>query len=158
MPCRMKRSDRTSITSIALSLRASPAGRGTGSRARIRRHHGQARSGGGLGSLLGSSARSRSSPGRIGQWRVILLSRPRYRGQTHFRAVHGTKLDITATDQIRPIATTTAIPTIHAGICIPLCRVELADRGSHIFSPSQCEVVHQWPQLRRSRRILPGAA
>ena len=35
----------------------------------------------------------------------------------------GTKLDITATDQIRPIATTTAIPTIHARICIPLCRV-----------------------------------
>jgi hypothetical protein len=31
----------------------------------------------------------------------------------------GTKLDITATDQIRPIATTTAIPTIHARICIP---------------------------------------
>ena len=31
----------------------------------------------------------------------------------------GTKLDITATDQIRPIATTTAMPTIHARICIP---------------------------------------
>jgi len=31
----------------------------------------------------------------------------------------GTKLDIAATDQIRPIATTTAIPTIHARICIP---------------------------------------
>jgi hypothetical protein len=30
----------------------------------------------------------------------------------------GTKLDIAATDQIRPIATT--IPTIHARICIPL--------------------------------------
>ena len=29
----------------------------------------------------------------------------------------GTKLDIAATDQIRPIATT--IPTIHARICIP---------------------------------------
>jgi hypothetical protein len=28
-------------------------------------------------------------------------------------------LDITANDQIRPIATTTAIPTIHARICIP---------------------------------------
>jgi ATP-dependent DNA ligase len=31
----------------------------------------------------------------------------------------GTKLDIAATDQIRPIATTTAIPTIHARICMP---------------------------------------
>jgi hypothetical protein len=31
----------------------------------------------------------------------------------------GTKLDITATDQIRPIATTAAIPTIHARIYIP---------------------------------------
>jgi hypothetical protein len=38
MPRGMKRSDRTSITSIALSLRASPAGRGTGSRAGILRH------------------------------------------------------------------------------------------------------------------------
>jgi hypothetical protein len=28
-------------------------------------------------------------------------------------------LDITANDQIRPTATTTAIPTIHARICIP---------------------------------------
>jgi hypothetical protein len=55
----------------------------------------------------------------------------------------GTKLDITATDQIRPIATTTAIPTIHPRICIPSTRVELADRDSHIFSPPQCEVVHK---------------
>jgi hypothetical protein len=31
----------------------------------------------------------------------------------------GTKLDIAATDQIRPIATTTEIPIIHARICIP---------------------------------------
>ena len=31
----------------------------------------------------------------------------------------GTKLDIAANDQIRPIATTTAIATIHARICIP---------------------------------------
>ena len=32
----------------------------------------------------------------------------------------GTKLDIAATDQIRPIATTTAIP-MHVRICHPLC-------------------------------------
>jgi hypothetical protein len=44
----------------------------------------------------------------------------------------GTKLDIAATDQIRPIATATAIATIHARILHPLY-VELADRGSHIF-------------------------
>jgi hypothetical protein len=31
----------------------------------------------------------------------------------------GTNLDIAATDQIRPTATTTAIPTIHTRICIP---------------------------------------
>jgi hypothetical protein len=32
----------------------------------------------------------------------------------------GTKLDIAATDQIGPIATTTAVPAaIHARICIP---------------------------------------
>jgi hypothetical protein len=41
-------------------------------------------------------------------------------------------LDITATDQIRPIATTTPIPTIHARISSPLCRVELAE-GACIF-------------------------
>ena len=31
----------------------------------------------------------------------------------------GTKLDIAATDHIKPIAITTAIPTIHTRICIP---------------------------------------
>jgi len=54
----------------------------------------------------------------------------------------GTKLDIAANDQARPIATTTAIPTIHARICIPLRGVELADSGLHFFSPPRCEVVH----------------
>ena len=44
----------------------------------------------------------------------------------------GTNLDIAATDQIRPIAT--AIPTIHARICIPSGRVELGEiGGSHTF-------------------------
>src|SRR5262249_59332561 len=32
----------------------------------------------------------------------------------------GTKLDIAATDHIRPIVTTTTIPTMHARICILL--------------------------------------
>jgi len=31
----------------------------------------------------------------------------------------GTKLDIAATDHIRPIVTTTVIPSMHARICIP---------------------------------------
>jgi hypothetical protein len=44
----------------------------------------------------------------------------------------GTNLDIAAADQIRPIAT--AIPTIHARICIPSGRVELGEiGGSHTF-------------------------
>jgi hypothetical protein len=52
----------------------------------------------------------------------------------------GTKLDIAATDQIRPSATT--IPTINARICIPLA-LSFADNGSHIFSSPRCEVVHR---------------
>jgi hypothetical protein len=59
----------------------------------------------------------------------------------------GNKFDIAATDQIRPIATTTAI--IHASICIPLCvALSLPIGGSHIFLLRQCEVVH------RSRKFL----
>ena len=47
----------------------------------------------------------------------------------------GTNSDITATDQIRPIATTTAIPIIHARICIPpLRRAELGDRVRIFFA------------------------
>jgi hypothetical protein len=44
----------------------------------------------------------------------------------------GTSLDITATDQIRPIATTTAIP-IHARICFPSASRTAWHRDSHIF-------------------------
>jgi hypothetical protein len=41
----------------------------------------------------------------------------------------GIHLDIAATDQSRPIATTTAIP-IHVRICIPLCvALSLADHA-----------------------------
>ena len=43
----------------------------------------------------------------------------------------GTNLDIAATDQIRPIAT--AIPTIHARICISSGRVELGKIGAPIL-------------------------
>ena len=57
----------------------------------------------------------------------------------------GTKLAITATDQIRPIATTTAIPTIHARICIsstnfaPLCTFhgKRDQRGGRSFDEGQ---------------------
>ena len=52
----------------------------------------------------------------------------------------GTKFDIAANDQIRPIATTTAI--IHASICISSRRVELADRGAYFFA-RRYEVVHR---------------
>jgi hypothetical protein len=45
----------------------------------------------------------------------------------------GTKLDIAATDQIRPIATTTAIPTMHARICIPLYVALSLPMGGRIF-------------------------
>jgi hypothetical protein len=53
----------------------------------------------------------------------------------------GTKSDIAATDQIRPIATTPVI--IHASICIP--SDELAERGAYFLAP-ECEVVHRSPK------------
>jgi hypothetical protein len=45
----------------------------------------------------------------------------------------GTKLDIAATDHIRPIATTTAIPTIHARILHPLFVALSLPIGVRIF-------------------------
>jgi hypothetical protein len=54
----------------------------------------------------------------------------------------GTHLDIAATDQIRPIATTAVIAIIPARICFPLRRVEIGEEGVACFSPLQCEVVH----------------
>ena len=42
----------------------------------------------------------------------------------------GTKLDIAATDQAKPIVTTTPITIMHARICIPSMSL-----GSHIFLP-----------------------
>ena len=54
----------------------------------------------------------------------------------------GTHWDITATDQIRPIATTTAIP-IPLRICIPSAsRVELGEIWLAYFSAPPCEAVH----------------
>ena len=52
-------------------------------------------------------------------------------------------MDIAATDQIRPIATTTAIPIIHARICIPLYVALSLAIGFAYFSQPQCEVVHR---------------
>ena len=46
----------------------------------------------------------------------------------------GTKFDIAATDQIRPIVTTTAIiPAIHARTCIPSTSCLPPIRGSQLF-------------------------
>jgi hypothetical protein len=50
----------------------------------------------------------------------------------------GTHSNIAATDQIRPIATTMAIP-IHVRICVPF---ELGHIKLTFFSPPQCEAVH----------------
>jgi hypothetical protein len=56
----------------------------------------------------------------------------------------GTHLDVAATDQIRPIATTTAI-AIHVALRIfhPLCvALRRAISGSHILRRPACEVGH----------------
>ena len=52
------------------------------------------------------------------EWAGVTHKR-RYRRRPHFKPSTGTNLDIAATDQVRPIPTTTAIP-IHARNCIPL--------------------------------------
>ena len=53
----------------------------------------------------------------------------------------GTHWDITAIDQIKPTATTTAIP-IPMRICSPSVRIELSDIGLAYFSAPQCEAMH----------------
>jgi hypothetical protein len=55
----------------------------------------------------------------------------------------GTKLDIAATDQIRPIATTAAIPIIHARICIPLYVALSLPIGVAYLFAARCEAVHR---------------
>ena len=45
----------------------------------------------------------------------------------------GTNLDIAATDQIRPIATTMAIAMDMLRMCIPLACVQLGETGARIF-------------------------
>jgi len=69
------------------------------------------------GSLLGPPA-SLSVIQSISQWQVYSAGRD-IPAKLISEPSTGTKLDIAANDQIRPIATTTAIPTIHARICIP---------------------------------------
>ena len=69
-----------------------------------------------LGSLLGPPA-SRSVIQSISQWQVYSAGRD-IPAKLISEPSTGTKLDIAANDQIRPIVTTTAIPTIHARICI----------------------------------------
>ena len=54
----------------------------------------------------------------------------------------GTNLDIAATDQIRPIATTIAIAMVMLRMRIPLAAFSLAKQRLAYSSPPQCEVVH----------------
>jgi len=59
----------------------------------------------------------------------------------------GTKLDITATDQIRPVATTTAIPTIHARIWIPSTSCVLWKHMEQLQ-------VRRLPVINKSKRMV----
>jgi hypothetical protein len=88
------------------------------------------------------SARSRSSLGASASGE--LLSRPRYRGQTHFRAVNrdqvGHRRD--RPDQANRDHDGDSNPCAHLH---PLyVALSWPIEGSHIFSPPQCEVVHRF--------------
>ena len=67
------------------------------------------------------------------------------RGRLHFRAGHGDPMDITATDQIKPIATTTAIP-IPVRICSPSPCLSLEIGLTYIPAPP-CEAMHSRSKL-----------
>jgi len=87
-----------------------------------------------LGSLLGSSARSRVIPGSISQWRVIqqaAISRPNS-FPSRPRGPSWTSRRPTRSAQSRPRR---RFPPSMRAFASPLRRVELAKRGSHIFSP-----------------------
>jgi len=60
-------------------------------------------------------------------------------------ATTGTKFDIAATDQIRPIVTTTAIPI--AAILASICIRSTPALSLPIGGPSRCEVVHRCPKF-----------
>jgi hypothetical protein len=81
------------------------------------------------GPLLGASA----------QWRVYSADGD-IAAETELSTT-GTKLDIAATDQAKPIATTTPITIMHARICIPS-----AWGFAYFFAP-QCEIVHKWAKF-----------
>jgi hypothetical protein len=67
-----------------------------------------------------------------------------------------TNLDIAATDHIRPIATTTAIPTMNGCICTPLRRIELGHIGLTYFAvPMRLPVTSN---VRRPCRVTPAEA
>jgi hypothetical protein len=95
---------------------------------------GEAQRGRGLGSLLGSSARSRVIPGSISQWRVIqqaAISRPNS-FPSRPRGPSWTSRRPTRSAQSRPRR---RFPPSMRAFASPLRRVELAKRSSHIFSP-----------------------
>jgi len=80
----------------------------------------------------------------VSQWRVTqraAISRAETESSTT-----GTKFDIAATDQIRPIATTPAI--IHASMRIPSTSLSLSIGGSLL---ARCEVVHRCAKLFGSK-------
>src|SRR6516225_5536722 len=107
------------------------------------------------GSLLGPPA-SLSLIQSISQWQVYSAGRD-IPAKLIPEPSTGTKLDITANDQIRPIATTTAIPTTHARICIPLRRVELADRARIFFRrPNMRQFTNAQNFLQQGPRKIGG--
>jgi hypothetical protein len=68
----------------------------------------------------------------------------------------GTNLDIAATDQIRPIATTMAIAMDVLRMCIPLClRRAWRNRGSHICGRPN---VRQFTDAQSFLKHEPGKA
>jgi hypothetical protein len=69
----------------------------------------------------------------------------------------GTNLDIAATDQIRPIATTAVIAIIHARILFPFASRELGAIGLAYLWPSQREAVHRFAKFVQQRQKLISA-
>ena len=122
---------------------------------------GETRSRGGLGSLLGPSARSRVLPGSISQWRVTqqaAISRPNS-FPSRPRGPSWTSRRPTRSGQSRPPR---RFPPSMRAFASPLRRVELVDSGLHFFSPPRCEVVHGCAKFFEARaedgiRLSPPA-
>jgi hypothetical protein len=98
---------------------------------------------------------------QVSQWRVYSAGRDTAAKVTS-EPTRGTKLDITATDQMRPIAATTAIPSVNARILHPLhVALSLPIGGLAYFLPPRCEVVHRCAKFFDTPtmlRVLPRLA